>query len=250
LICRGNRVFAPHTGAPDTPDLAFVDSNCDGIDCSEKNAIFVSPQGQDSNPGTKGAPKRDIRAAVAAAAAAVMDVYAAAGVYGHAGVATGVGIYGGYKPENWARGRVFVTTIVGTPEGIYADGETGVVLQHLTVRGEAGPEPGASAYGIRLVNGASVKLQRIVAHAHAERWVGSVRRECLDRLLIFSRRQLEHVLRVYARHYNQHRPHRALALRPPEQADGNPTPLRAKAYSQLNRRDLLGGLIDEYERAA
>jgi hypothetical protein len=39
------------------------------------------------------------------------------------------------------------------------------------------------------------------ANAHAERWVGSVRRECLDRLLIFSRRQLEQVLRVYARHY-------------------------------------------------
>jgi putative transposase len=54
------------------------------------------------------------------------------------------------------------------------------------------------------------------ANAHAERWVGSVRRECLDRLLIFSRRQLEHVLRVYARHYNRHRPHRSLAFRPPE----------------------------------
>src|SRR5206468_514011 len=39
------------------------------------------------------------------------------------------------------------------------------------------------------------------ANAHIERWVGSVRRECLDRLLIFSRRQLEHVLRVYVRHY-------------------------------------------------
>jgi putative transposase len=71
------------------------------------------------------------------------------------------------------------------------------------------------------------------ANAHAERWVGSVRRECLDRVLIFSRRQLEHVLRVYARHYNQHRPHRALALRPPERADGNPTPLRAPPYPQL-----------------
>ena len=88
------------------------------------------------------------------------------------------------------------------------------------------------------------------ANAHAERWVGSVRRECLDRLLIFSRRQLEHVLRVYTRHYNQHRPHRALALCPPEQADRNPSPLRAPAYAQLNRRDLLGGLIHEYERAA
>jgi putative transposase len=87
-------------------------------------------------------------------------------------------------------------------------------------------------------------------NAHAERWVGSVRRECLDRLLIFSQRQLEHVLRVYAGHYNRHRPHRALALRPPEQADGSPKPLRAPPYPRLNRTDLLGGLIHEYEHAA
>src|SRR6266567_4245172 len=54
------------------------------------------------------------------------------------------------------------------------------------------------------------------ANAHIERWVGSVRRECLDRLLIVGRRQLEHVLRVYVRHYNHGRPHRALDLQPPE----------------------------------
>jgi putative transposase len=88
-------------------------------------------------------------------------------------------------------------------------------------------------------------IQAPNANAHAERWVGSVRRECLDRLLIFRRRQVERVLRVYARHYNRHRPHRALALRPPEQAVGNPTPLRAPPYPQLNRTDLLGGLIHE-----
>ena len=41
------------------------------------------------------------------------------------------------------------------------------------------------------------------ANAHMERWVGSVRRECLDRLLIVGRLQLEHVLRIYARHYNR-----------------------------------------------
>ncbi len=85
------------------------------------------------------------------------------------------------------------------------------------------------------------------ANAYAERWVGSVRRECLDRLLIFSRRQLEQVLRVYTRHYNRHRPHRSLAFRPPEQTDRSPTPLRAPPDPQLNRRDLLGGLIHEYE---
>jgi putative transposase len=88
------------------------------------------------------------------------------------------------------------------------------------------------------------------ANAQAERLVGSVRRECLDRLLIFSRRQLEQVLRVYARHYNRHRPHRSLAFRAPEQADRSPTPLRGPPYPQLNRRDLLGGLIHEYEYAA
>jgi putative transposase len=93
-------------------------------------------------------------------------------------------------------------------------------------------------------------LQAPNANAHAERWVGSVRRECLDRLLIFSRRQLEHVLHVYTSHYNRHRPHRALALCPPEPADGNPALLRAPHDPQLNRRDLLGGLIHEYEHAA
>jgi putative transposase len=46
------------------------------------------------------------------------------------------------------------------------------------------------------------------ANAHIERWVGSLRRECLDRLLILSRHQLEYVLRVYVRHYNKRRPHR------------------------------------------
>jgi putative transposase len=93
-------------------------------------------------------------------------------------------------------------------------------------------------------------IQAPNANAHAERWVGSVRRECLDRLLIFSRRQLEQVLCVYARHYNRHRPHRSLAFRSPEQTGASPTALRAPPYPQLTRRDLLGGLIHEYEHAA
>jgi putative transposase len=93
-------------------------------------------------------------------------------------------------------------------------------------------------------------IQAPNANAYAERWVGSVRRECLDRLLIFGRPQLERVLRVYARHYNRHRPHRSLALRSPEQTGTSPTPLRAPPDPPLIRRDLLGGLIHEYQRAA
>jgi len=88
-------------------------------------------------------------------------------------------------------------------------------------------------------------------NAHAERWVGSVRRECLDRLLIIGRRQLEHVLCVYVRHYNRRRPHRALDLQPPEASARN-SPVAAGSSTddlQVRRTDLLGGLIHEYELA-
>ena len=89
------------------------------------------------------------------------------------------------------------------------------------------------------------------ANAHMERWVGSVRRECLDRLLILGRHHLTHILRVYVKHYNRGRPHRALDLKPPDPRAHAPfetnSPPRAL---QVDRRDLLGGLIHEYELAA
>ena len=59
-------------------------------------------------------------------------------------------------------------------------------------------------------------IQAPKANAIAERFVGTVRRECLDWTLIFGRRQLEHVLRVFVDHYNGHRPHRALNLAAPD----------------------------------
>jgi putative transposase len=101
--------------------------------------------------------------------------------------------------------------------------------------------------GIRIIR---TPVRAPNANAHVERWVGSARRECLDRLLIVGRRQLEHVLRVYVRYYNSGRPHRALDLQPPDPpaavaARGDPpTPL-----TSVHRRDILGGLIHEYELA-
>jgi hypothetical protein len=78
-----------------------------------------------------------------------------------------------------------------------------------------------------------------------------VRRECLDRLLIFGRRQLEHVLRVYIRHFNEQRPHRALDLRPPNGGSGTDRMPTATFHPlQVRRRDILGGLLHEYEAAA
>jgi putative transposase len=84
------------------------------------------------------------------------------------------------------------------------------------------------------------------ANAYAERFVRTVRAECLDWLLIIGRRHLETVLRIYTAHYNRERPHRGLALHPPEPTNADPRP----SGEQIKRRDRLGGLIHEYHRAA
>jgi putative transposase len=89
-------------------------------------------------------------------------------------------------------------------------------------------------------------IQAPNANAYAERWVRTLRADCLDRILILGRRHLEHVLRVYRRHYNEHRPHRALDLLPPDR----PTPRKQTTTQHVRRRDLLGGLIHEYKAAA
>ncbi|MWA07255.1 transposase [Actinomadura sp. LD22] len=85
------------------------------------------------------------------------------------------------------------------------------------------------------------------ANAFAERWVGSVRRECTDRLLIFSRRHLEAVLMIYADHFNGHRPHRSLGQQPPTPPP-EPTPISSN--TAIRRTRLLGGVINEYRNAA
>jgi transposase InsO family protein len=103
--------------------------------------------------------------------------------------------------------------------------------------------------GIRVIK-APVRAPK--ARAHAERWVGTVRRECLDRILILGRRHLAAVLREYTAHYNEHRPHRSLGQRPPL---GKPPPTAqtaagAIALGRIQSRDRLGGLLHEYELAA
>jgi putative transposase len=87
------------------------------------------------------------------------------------------------------------------------------------------------------------------ANAVAERWIGTVRRECLDQLLIVGRQQLVRVLRRYLEHYNQRRPHRSLAHATPVPSMGADL-IGPATVSQLRRRDVLGGLIHEYEYAA
>jgi transposase InsO family protein len=82
------------------------------------------------------------------------------------------------------------------------------------------------------------------ANAYAERWIRTVREDCLDHVLVFSGRHLEMILGKYVAHYNRGRPHRGLDLTPPRPARA------ASSAGTIRRRDLIGGLIHEYELAA
>jgi transposase InsO family protein len=94
------------------------------------------------------------------------------------------------------------------------------------------------------------------ANAYAERFVRTIRSECLNHLLVVNARHLERILRSYARHYNRHRPHQGLSQRIPApqrrpslapRTPSQSVPTRAR---HVRRRDRLEGLIHEYELAA
>ncbi len=84
------------------------------------------------------------------------------------------------------------------------------------------------------------------ANSFAERYVGTLRRECLDHLLIHGERHLRQILAEYARHYNEHRPHQSREQRPPLHEPGQPVDVTG----QIKRRQVVHGLISEYRRAA
>jgi hypothetical protein len=84
------------------------------------------------------------------------------------------------------------------------------------------------------------------ANAIMERWIGSLRRELLDRILILNARHLRRVLAEYEDHFNTHRPHRSLDQAAPLRA----LPQPEKADIKITRRDRLGGVIHEYQQVA
>ncbi len=84
------------------------------------------------------------------------------------------------------------------------------------------------------------------ANCFAERYVGTLRRECLDHLLIHGERHLRRILTEYVRHYNEHRPHQSREQRPPLHEPGQAIDVTAR----ITRRQVVHGLINEYCRAA
>jgi putative transposase len=106
-----------------------------------------------------------------------------------------------------------------------------------------------------VLSGAGIEVVKIPprspqANAYAERWVRTARAEVTDRMLIVGPRHLRAVLNEYAAHYNQHRPHRARDLRPPDCDDISMAEIADLTTARIRRRRVLGGLINEYERAA
>jgi putative transposase len=102
------------------------------------------------------------------------------------------------------------------------------------------------AQGVRVVR---TPVHTPEANGTAERFVRTVRSECLDWLLILNARHLEDTLKVFVDHYNSRRPHRSLGLVPPNRRPPVTPPAVGEAIS-VRRRDRLGGLLHEYDRAA
>ena len=148
------------TSTIDVPDLLFTDRNCDGINGTVANAVFVATRGSDTFPGTMALPFRSIPAAIAAAAASspIKDVYVAQGLYtGTVSLASGVSLYGGYDDsmKYWGRAQTNVSTIAGdTNTGLILNGlAASAEVQLFTITAIDGNFFGdPSSYGIRIAN--------------------------------------------------------------------------------------------------
>ena len=101
--------------------------------------------------------------------------------------------------------------------------------------------------GIRIIR---TPIRSPRANAFAERFVGTARRECLDRLLVFHRAQLDTILSEFVDHYNRHRPHRSLGQQAPVAVRMTPQRISHPDPARLRRSDKLGGLIHEYRLVA
>ncbi len=156
---------AVYPGAVDTPDMAFEDTNCDGIDGDLAKAVFVAPTGSDSNSGTLASPKKTIKAAIIAAAAASKDVYVDGGTYLESvSLVSGVSIYGGYVPGTGARSADTPTIVRGAPAAL-ASGAERVTLQLLTLEGQ--PDADGNAYGLRAISASGTRSRLLLDHVTA-----------------------------------------------------------------------------------
>lgn len=150
-------------GAPDEPDPANFDANCDGIDGDAARAIFVAPDGNDSAAGTREAPLRSLRAALMrASTSGKTQVIVAAGTYSDTmtlRLVDGVGIYGGYdRARMWSRGTG-MTTFTGASVAIEALGlRSATTIARITIRSADATEPGSASIALRAVDSGMLRI--------------------------------------------------------------------------------------------
>jgi hypothetical protein len=152
-----------HPAAADRPDLAFTDTNCDGLDGDAANAVFVSVvDGSDAGTGTRLNPLKTIGAGIVAAGAEGKDVYVAGGNYPESvSLADDVGVYGGYALGFLSRSADETTRVQGQAgPAALAVGDTGVVLQQLTIQGR--PDFSGNSYGLRAIPDGGAVASRVV----------------------------------------------------------------------------------------
>jgi putative transposase len=155
------------------------------------------------------------------------------------------------------RRRVYIAGITAHPTGTWVTQQARNLLMELGDRADQfrflirDRDSKFTAAFDAVLTGADIRTIRTPiraprANAIAERFIRTLRRECLDHLLITGPRHLDVVLSEYTQHYNAHRPHRSLHQRPPE---GGPPPPSGAVITPL-RRDRLGGLLHEYRQVA
>jgi len=118
------------------------------------------------------------------------------------------------------------------------------LIRNCDTKFTASLDAGFTADGIRTIK---TPVWAPQARAICGRVIGTLRCECLDRMLNFERRHLETVLAEYVAHYNSHRPHRSLSRRTPSASDRTPVLVGDVDPARLRRTDRLGGLIHDYQ---
>jgi hypothetical protein len=155
--------------------------------------------------------------------------------------------------------RVFILGVAAKPDSAWMTQQA----RNLAVGDQLGPirfvihdrdakfsGPSTRSSGPRAAKIVKIPIRAQGANAFAERWVRSARAECLDWTLMYGRRHLERVLRTYTVHYNAGRPHGGLDLKTPDPRPEPPCLLVRTDRAKIRRRDVLCGLIHEYELAA
>ena len=135
--------------------------------------VFVSPAGNDNNPGTQGAPVRTPARGLAIlerSTGANRQVWLAQGAYSGpvnlTSADNGISIYGGFSPTTWVEALArTTTTISGAPEALLANGATGVSIADLDLIGLGSSLPSSSSYGVVAVGGSVLSLSGVDVHA-------------------------------------------------------------------------------------